>query len=175
MKTVGRKMKGKASVAPLENSPFGEDVAKRVARAGNEILKTLALTPKAFVDYSRNPKSITHKDVFHCSGEQAKEAYWIDRARKLLGCVYEINVQTNKSARVFNSILASTVTGEVRRSYRPLSEVIGDANMLGQISLDTYRTVCAACDRIESVGLEKDPAWRRIITAVRTSVPAGAR
>lgn len=175
MKAIGRKMKGRGAVAPLENSPFGEDVAQRVAKAGNAIIADGPLTAKALVEFSRPRSAVTHKDVFHCSTKEAEESYWLDRATKLLGCVYVVNVKTGKPARMFHSIVGVTDSGEVRRSYRPLGEVIGDPNMLGQVSLDCYTAVVATCDRVESLGLEKDPAWRRIISAVRASVPAGAR
>jgi hypothetical protein len=170
-----RTLKGKGKVAPLENSPFGEDVAKRVSKAGNELLKVGALTAKGLVDYSRDPKAITHKDVFHCSPEEAQESHWLDRAKALLGCVYVVNVKTGKPARMFHSVMSVAEGGEARRSYRPLGEVIGDPNMLGQLSLECYAAMCSTCARVESLGLDADPAWRRLIAAVKTTVPAGAK
>lgn len=173
---MARNLKGEnEQVAPLETSAFGIDVAKRVAQAGNEILKVGPLTAKALVDYSRDPKSITHKDVFDRTPKEAAESFWMDRAGQLLGCVYTISVSTGRPARMFHSVVSGTASGEVTRSYRPLGEVLGDANALAQLSIDIYRAAASACDRAESLGLDKsDPAWKRLIAAVRGTVPAAA-
>lgn len=156
-----------------QNSPFDLTTAKLVAKAANEIIQREALTREAFKEYSRNPKACTHK-LFKWDVNEAAEAYWTDQAGKLLGCVYVVNDVTKKEARAYYSVVASTEDGP-RRSYRPLGEVVSDENMLGQISLESYERIRAECDKMEALGCNKDPAWKRIIAAVRASVPLAAK
>jgi hypothetical protein len=47
--------------------------------------------------------------------------------------------------------------------------------MLGQVSLDAYRRMVAEADRVESLGLDSDPAWREIISTIKKKIPAAAR
>ena len=168
------KLKGKGKFAPKENSPFGEETAELVAKAANAIIAHEPLTRKALVEHSRSRKSVTHK-LFEWKLEKAAEAHWLERAGQLLGCVYEINVSNGKPVRSYHSVICMTSDGDALRSYRPAKEVLANEALLGQVSADVYRSILSGCERIEGMGLDKDPAWRRIVTAVRTSVPIAAR
>lgn len=167
------KLKGKAKFAPKENSPFGPEAAELVAQVANEISAREPLTRAAFVEYSKAPRSATHK-LFEWNLKKAAEAHWLERAGELIGCVYEINTTTGKPVRSYHSVVSVTSDGDAMRSYMPVRKVLLSDSMMGQVSNDTYARILAECERIEAMGLDKDPAWRRIVSAVRTNVPLSA-
>lgn len=167
-------MKKLQKYAARENSPFGDETADRVARVANEIIESGPLTRRAFVEHAKSRKSAAHK-LFEWNLKKAAENHWLERAGELLGCVYEVNPATGKHARAYHNVVAVTTDGATLRSYQPLRTVMSDDAMLAQVSVDTYRSMLTDCDRIEAMGLDKDPAWRRIVSAVRSSLPLAAK
>lgn len=121
----------------------------------------LSRSPRAIVEWARKSASPLHR-YFDWDDESAAEKHRIEQARELVGAVMEISVSTGKPARAFHSVAPDDSV----REYQPTRTVQADETWLQQVSDRMYLSIQASVREAESLGLEKEARWRKVIRAV---------